>query len=113
MRSTYQQRSSVRISFEEFQNWEDFTSLGQILTPADLIIIPLPRSGGVSYKLSQESIPRLMARHFENFSFILVYTSSADDTTELMFSHDFDNTIIEKGMKLVKNPARWFGKLFK
>ncbi len=108
-----QQRSSVRISFEEFQNWEDFTSLGQILTPADLIIIPLPRSGGVSYKLSQESIPRLMARHFENFSFILVYTSSADDTTELMFSHDFDNTIIEKGMKLVKNPARWFGKLFK
>jgi hypothetical protein len=108
-----QQRSSVKISFEEFQNWDDFTSLGQFLTPADLIIIPLPRSGGVSYKLSQESIPRLMARHFENFSFILVYTSSADDTTELMFSHDFDNTIIEKGMKLVKNPARWFGKLFK
>ena len=108
-----QQRSSAKLSFDEFQNWEDFTSLGHIVTPADLIIIPLPRSGSVSYKLSQENIPRLMARHFENFSFILVYTSSADDTTELMFSHDFDNTIIEKGMKLVKNPARWFGKLFK
>jgi Kef-type K+ transport system membrane component KefB len=108
-----QHRSNVKISFEEFHDWEDLISVGKILTPADLIIIPLPRSGGVSYKLSQENIPRLMAKHFEHYSFILVYTSSADDTTELMFSHDFDNTIIEKGMKFVKNPARWFGEFFK
>ena len=107
-----QQRSVVTISFEAFQEWEEFLSLGQVVTPADLIIIPLPRSGGVSYKLSQESIPRLMAKHFGQFSFILVYTSSADDTSELMFSHDFDNTIIEQGMSLMKNPARWFRNLF-
>ncbi|MEI6276450.1 MAG: cation:proton antiporter [Prolixibacteraceae bacterium] len=108
-----QQRSAVKITFQEFLEWDDFVGLGQTLTPEDLIIIPLPRSGGVSYKLAQENIPRLMSKHFENLSFILVYTSSADDTTELMFSHDFDNTIIEKGMKFVKNPARWFGKFFK
>ncbi|MCL4483821.1 MAG: hypothetical protein M1445_14620, partial [Bacteroidetes bacterium] len=77
------------------------------------IIIPLPRSGGVSYKLSQESIPRLMSKHFENFSFIMIYTSTADDTTELMFSHDFDNTIIEQGMSLFKSRTRWIGRLFK
>jgi len=106
------QRSTVKISHTEFSQWEEFLSLGQFLTPSDLIIIPLPRSGGVSYKLSQESIPRLMAKHFGNYSFILVYTSSADDTTELMFSHDFDNTIIEKGMKLINQRAKWFTKLF-
>ena len=108
-----QQRTTVKISHTEFTEWEEFQELGQLLSPSDLILIPLPRSGGVSYKLSQESIPRLMAKHFEQFSFILIYTSAADDTTELMFSHDFDNTIIEKGMKMVKNPARWFGKIFK
>jgi Kef-type K+ transport system membrane component KefB len=105
-----QQRSSVRIGHTDFTDWEEFQNLGQLLSPSDLILIPLPRSGGVSYKLSQESIPRIMAKHFEHFSFILIYTSAADDTTELMFSHDFDNTIIEKGMKIVKNPAKWFGK---
>ena len=108
-----QQRSYVKISHTEFTNWEEFQNLGQLLSPSDLILIPLPRSGGVSYKLAQESIPRLMAKHFENFSFILIYTSAADDTSELMFSHDFDNTIIEKGMTLVKGRAKWFSRLFK
>jgi len=108
-----QQRTSVKISHTEFTDWEEFQELGQLLSPSDLILIPLPRSGGVSYKLSQESIPRLMAKQFEHFSFILIYTSAADDTTELMFSHDFDNTIIEKGMTLVKGRAKWFSHLFK
>jgi len=108
-----QQRNNVKLSHHEFTEWEEFQNLGQMLSPSDLIIIPLPRSGGVSYKLSQESIPRLMAKHFENFSFILVYTSSADDTSELMFSHDFDNTIIEKSMKLVKGRAKWLSRLFR
>ena len=107
----HQQRSSVGITHQEFTEWDGFLGLGQQLTPSDLIIIPLPRSGGVSYKLSQESIPRLMAKHFENFSFILIYTSTADDTTELMFSHDFDNTLIEQGMSLFKRRNKWFGKL--
>ena len=108
-----QQRTSVKIEHAVFTNWEEFHHLGQQLSPSDLIIIPLPRSGGVSYKLAQESIPRLMAKHFEHFSFILVYTSSANDTSELMFSHDFDNTLIEKGMTLVKGRAKWFSRLFK
>ena len=107
------QRASVKISYSEFSSWEVFPNLGQLLSPSDLILIPLPRSGGVSYKLSQENIPRLMSKHFENFSFILIYTSTADDTSELMFSHDFDNTIIEKGMTLVKGRAKWFSGLFK
>jgi hypothetical protein len=108
-----QQRTSVGISHTEFSDWEELQNLGQLLSPSDLILIPLPRSGGVSYKWSQESIPRIMAKQFEHFSFILIYTSAADDTTELMFSHDFDNTIIEKGMTIVKGRAKWFSKLFK
>jgi len=108
-----QQRSAVRISHEEFLDWDHLQNIEKLISPSDLIMIPLPRSGGVSYKLSHESIPRLMARHFEHFSFILIYSSAADDTTELMFSHDFDNTIIEKGMTLVKGRAKWFSKLFK
>ena len=109
----HQLRSPVEISHKEFTEWDEFVGLGQFLSPSDLIIIPLPRSGGVSYKLSQESIPRLMSKHFENFSFIMIYTSTADDTTELMFSHDFDNTIIEQGMSLFKSRTRWIGRLFK
>ena len=108
-----QQRASVSISHEEFTDWEHFLNIGQLLSSSDLILMPLPRSGGVSYKLSQENIPRLMAKNFEHFSFILIYTTAADDSTELMFSHDFDNTIIEKGMTLVKGRARWFSRLFK
>lgn len=108
-----QQRSTVRISHEEFSDWEHLQNIEKLVSPSDLIMIPLPRSGGVSYKLSHESIPRMMSRHFEHFSFILIYTSAADDTTELMFSHDFDNTIIEKGMTLVKGRAKWFSRLLK
>jgi hypothetical protein len=108
-----QQRSTVRISHEEYTDWEHFQNIGQLLSSSDLILIPLPRSGGVSYKLFQENIPRNLAKNLEHFSFILIYTSAADDSTELMFSHDFDNTIIEKGMTLVKGRAKWFSGLFK
>ncbi len=108
-----QQRNTPKISYTEFTDWEDFQNLNRFVLPTDLVIIPLPRSGGVSYKLSQESIPRSMSKHFEQYSFVLVYTSTSDDTTELMFSHDFDNTIIEKGMTLVKGRAKWFSQLFK
>lgn len=108
-----QQRSGVRISHTDFLDWEEFNGVGSHLSHSDLLIFPLARNGGVSYKLSQENIPRLMAKHFEQLSFILVYTSSADDTTELMFSHDFDNTIIEQGMSLLKTPSRLLGGLFR
>ena len=43
------------------------------IQPTDLVIITLPRVGGISYKINQEGIPRLMAKNFETFDFILIY----------------------------------------
>jgi hypothetical protein len=60
----------------------------------------------------QEGIPRMMSKNFENHSFILIYASSANDTSELMFSNDFDNTLIEGGLNLMKRRSKWFSGIF-
>ncbi|MCE1197485.1 MAG: cation:proton antiporter [Marinilabiliales bacterium] len=108
-----QQRSSVSLGYNEFTAWDDFLQVGNLLTPSDLVIIPLPRSGNVSYKMIQESIPRLMARNFEQFSFVLVYAPTADDTSDMMFAHDFDNTIIDQGVNLIRRRKKILSTLFR
>lgn len=85
----------------EFNHWDDFTSISSFVLPTDLVMIILPRKGGVSYESSQENIPRLMSKQFENYNFILVYPSVAVTNTDMMFSNDFDPGLIEKGIKSI------------
>ena len=73
---------------------------------SDLVIITLPRNGGISYKINQEGIPRLMAKNFENHNFILIYPNDLDDNQEMMFSEDFDNNLIDEGLNQLSKRAK-------
>jgi hypothetical protein len=85
----------------EFSHWNDFTSISSFVLPTDLVVIILPRKGGVSYESNQENIPRLMSKQFENYNFILLYPSVTVTNTDMMFSNDFDPGLIEKGLKSI------------
>jgi hypothetical protein len=98
------------IKHVDFTNWADFTGMASFVIPTDLVIIVLPRKGGVSYETNQENIPRLMAKHFENYNFILVYPSVAETNTDMMFSNEIDHEYIEKGFRKAKSLSGIFQK---
>ena len=97
----------------EFNDWNDFMTIATYIQPSDLVIITLPRNGGVSYKSNQENIPRLMARNFENYDFILIYPNEAEDNVEMMFTDDFDTSLIGEGLNQLTQKAKSFTGIFR
>ena len=97
----------------EFAEWSDFLSISAFIQTTDLVIILLPRKGGVSYKLNQENIPRQMAKNFENHDFILIYPNENEENPELMFTDDFDKSLIEEGLSQLSNKARSLTDVFR
>ena len=97
----------------EFTDWNDFLSISAYIQPMDLVIIALPRNGGVSYKLNQESIPRQMAKNFENYDFILIYPNENDVNPGMMFTDDFDKSFIESGLNQLSHKAKSLTEVFR
>ena len=97
----------------EFADWNDFLKIANYIQPTDLVIITLPRNGGVSYKFNQESIPRQMAKNFENYDFILIYPNEAEDNPEMMFSDDFDASLIGEGLNQLTKKAKSLTDVFR
>jgi Kef-type K+ transport system membrane component KefB len=111
----YTQMNNIAISTKhiEFTDWNDFLKISAFIQPTDLVIIALPRNGGVSYKLNQEGIPRQMARNFENFDFILIYPNENEENPELMFTDDFDKSLIEEGLNQLSKKAKSLTGVFR
>ena len=97
----------------EFTDWNDFLKISEHIQPTDLVIITLPRNGGVSYKLNQENIPRQMAKNFENYDFILIYPNENEENPEMMFTDDFDKSFIEEGLNQLSNKAKSLTGVFR
>ena len=111
----YMQASKIVISLKhtEFTDWNDFLEISTFIQPSDLVIITLPRNGGISYKINQEGIPRLMARNFENFDFILIYPNEVEENMEMMFTDDFDKGLIDEGLNQLSKRARSLTDIFR
>jgi len=111
----FMQSNNIVISTRhiEFTDWNEFLEISAFIQPTDLIIIALPRNGGVSYKLNQESVPRLMAKNFENYDFILIYPNENVENPEMMFTDDFDKSLIEEGLNQLSKKARSWSDVFR
>jgi Kef-type K+ transport system membrane component KefB len=111
----YMNSNNIAVSTKhiEFTEWNNFVEIAAYIQLTDLVIIALPRNGGVSYKLSQEGIPRLMAKNFENNDFILVYPNENEENPEMMFTDDFDKSLIEEGLNQLSKKAKSLTEVFR
>ena len=106
-------KNPTSIKHLEFTDWNDFLTISNYIQPTDLVIIILPRNGAVSYKINQEGVPRLMAKNFENFNFILIYPNASEEHPEMMFTNDFDKTLIEEGINKLSHKAKVITEVFR
>ena len=54
-----------------------------------------------------------MAKNFENFDFILIYPNENEENPELMFTDDFDKSLIDEGLNQLSNKAKSLKEVFK
>ena len=104
---------ALTIKHIEFADWNDFMDISPLIHSSDLIIITLPRNGGISYKINQEGIPRLMAKNFENFDFILIYPNEPEENPEMMFTDDFEKGLIDEGLNKLSLKAKILTDVFR
>ena len=108
-----QRNTGVKVKYTEFAHWDDFNNIASFIKPSDLVMIILPRKGGVSYDNQQEGIPRMMSKNFENYNFILVYPSVVTASDESTFSNDFDSSLVEEGLRKITKKAKSLTGVFK
>jgi Kef-type K+ transport system membrane component KefB len=80
-------RYSVVITFQPFENWEEFLIFSREVEPDDLFIIISSRKGYLSYNKYVDKLHLLLTKYFEHNSYIILYPAQGDDyaNTDLEF----------------------------
>ncbi len=68
-----QERYTVEISYELFENWDHFPSLSREVSQNDPLTVVLGRPHTVSCRDECTKIPRYLSRHFTDVNFVVLY----------------------------------------
>ena len=66
-------KPQIDTRYKEFDDWEYLLDLFQKMNTDDLLIVISARKYTVSYNHSLDTIPKKLANHFENRSFVIIY----------------------------------------
>jgi len=70
-----QKEHPIDISFQHFDNWNDFRELSEQLGEDDNLVVVLSRKDLQSYQEDMANIPSYLERHMRDRNFLLVYPS--------------------------------------
>ena len=91
----------------------DYTKEFTSLTPDELPVIVIPRSGTLSYLAQHEHIPSQLYLLGMKRSFIAIYPEIRKESTVLGISEDFDSSVFNKGVDQIQERFKLFKKWFK
>jgi hypothetical protein len=66
-------KPSIEATYTGFIEWRDFLIIAKEVDPDDLLIVVSARPGTLSYNSHLDSIPRLLAKHFQENSFVIMF----------------------------------------
>ncbi len=88
-----QNAAPVSISYNVFDDWNEFLIFSREVKENDLFIIVSSRKGYLSYSKELEKLPYYMTKYFGNNSFIIIYPEQSGSPAEEAKQH-FDDTLI-------------------
>jgi Kef-type K+ transport system membrane component KefB len=72
------QKSETKMSFREFNRWDDFLIFSREVEKNDLLVIVSSRKGHVSYQPALEKLPYYLSTYFIESSFIMLYPQQTE-----------------------------------
>ena len=108
-------RSSVELSFRQFEDVEDFLILSREVKRDDLIVVVSARKGTLSWHSYMENIPNKLDKHFQYNNFILLYPEQkqSDIPESGMQSQDLTLTPIQEQIDNLNKIGKAVKKIFK
>lgn len=99
-------KESVKLSFQEFGNWEDFLILSREIKQNDLFVIVASRKGHFSYQPVQDKLAYYLSNYFRDNSFILLYPKQLELGLKRDDVQYTDSTLAEKMVEGVGNVTK-------
>lgn len=99
----FQKQIAAATDYSEFTDWENFEAIGKNITTTDLTVIIKSRKGSVSYTNEFETIPKKLAKHFVQNSFLIIYPhQSGLDITDINFQKNIlSGSVIQESIERV------------
>lgn len=97
-------KSPLAISFEPFENWEEFLIFSREVKQDDLFIIISSRKGYLSYNPETEKLPKYLTKYFSRNSYIILYPEQLQDVANVDLKVSEENAeLLDKAGNYVKN----------
>jgi len=109
-------KSRISVSYNDFDNWEDFLIFSRELKPNDFFVVITSRKGHISYNNYLERLPYYLGTYFNSNSFLIVYPKQLDQGINMNNIEQVDPYVIESiadKISTVGKSALNFKRIFK
>ena len=106
----------LTLTFENWDDWDDFLILSRELQPNDLFIVAISRPGYSSYHSKLSKTAYYLNKYFAKFSYILLYPQQKATYSKLTDLHQEEGTILDvfsEGRKVAEKTGNLIGNLFR
>ncbi|MCC6447477.1 MAG: cation:proton antiporter [Chitinophagaceae bacterium] len=103
----------TQISFEYFNEWDDFLILSRSVSDNDLFVLVSAKRGATSYTSHLDSLPLKLEKHFANNSKIIIYPQEFNNNINIEQFNDFSSEPLSKGIETVQKIGKEIGSIFK
>lgn len=90
-----QQNTEVKISWQEFSQWDDFLIFSREVKKDDLLFIVSSRKGQVSWQHQLDKLPYYLSNYFPNTSFIMLYPQQIERGLKMGDVQYIDSSLAE------------------
>lgn len=106
----------LTITYENWEDWDDFLILSRELQTNDLFIVVISRPGYSSYHAKLAKTSYYLNKYFAKFSYILLYPQQQITYSKLTDLHHEEGTILDvfsEGRKVAEKTGNLIGNLFR
>lgn len=108
-------KTTVRVNYDVFNNWDDFLALSGALKANDLFAIITSRKGHVSYNNNLEKLSYYLTNYFQSNSFLLIYPQQLEQGLKMDNVQHSNSALAEsfsEQVQVLSQPSKWLKRLF-
>jgi hypothetical protein len=104
---------AVSISYNLFEDWEDFLVFSRNVKENDLFVLISARKGATSYMSILDNLPSKLEKHFSINNKIVVYPQQFSQNFMSERYDDISSESIHKGIETIQKLGKGIGNIFK
>lgn len=106
-------KSSINVSFNPFDEWEDYLILAKYIKDDDLFVLVSSRKGAVSYLHLMDGWIARLEKYFPKNDTVVIFPQQFNDTDEGDVYEDVSNEPLVRGIETIQKLGKGIGNIFR